>query len=261
MNTPLYLIDAFSDHAFAGNPAAVCFLDAEAPAAWMQAVAMEMNQSETAFLWPLEDRWSLRWFTPTVEVDLCGHATLASAHALWHEIGRKENTLRFETRSGELLARQQGDWIELEFPVDPVQSAAVDVSSILAPAAQTVLLSREDLIVVIEQEQDIRALQPNLAALAELPYRCMVVTALSQTAGVDCVSRVFGPRVGIDEDPVTGSVHMALYDYWSQRLQQDELIAYQASKRGGVLQLRQQGERVLIAGQATTVIRGTLNGD
>jgi len=260
MGIPIAQVDAFTDRPFAGNPAAVCVLPAARDARWMQSVAAEMNLAETAFLVQRSGGHDLRWFTPTVEVDLCGHATLASAHVLW-ESGQLPagQEARFETRSGLLLARQAGDWIEMDFPADPpAQMAAVNgLAAILGCDPVWVGKGRFDLFVELDSEETVRALKPHLQALAALPYRGMVVTAQSAEP-YDFVSRFFGPASGIDEDPVTGSAHCALGPFWQQRLGRDDLVGFQASARGGEVKVRPAGDRVILAGKAITVLRGEL---
>ena len=259
---PLHLIDAFSAEPFAGNPAAVCLLDAARPESWMQAVAAELNQAETAFLERREDGFGLRWFTPAAEVDLCGHATLASAHYLWEEgqLGPGE-AARFHTRSGLLTARRSGEWIVLDFPATP--PAPCDPPPGLLPAlglaAAGVLRSRFDYFVVIEEPAVLRALQPDLRALAGLATRGVIVTTPSDQSGVEFLSRFFAPALLVDEDPVTGSAHCALAPYWSARLGRNPLTGYQASPRGGIVRVEVQGERVLLGGRAVTVLRGSLS--
>lgn len=262
MPTPILQIDAFADRPFTGNPAAVCLLDEARGDAWMQAVAAEMNLSETAFLLPENDGWRLRWFTPAVEVDLCGHATLASAHALWEEglLGPGE-TARFHTRSGLLTAARDGEWIELDFPATPPEPAAAPEGLEAALGARPVRVgrSRFDLVVELESEAAVRSLRPDIGRLAQVPARGVVVTARGETAGgPDFVSRFFGPAVGVDEDPVTGSAHCALAPLWASRLGRDELVGYQASARGGTVRVRVTGRRVRLAGRALTVLRGVL---
>ena len=257
MSQPLTLlqIDAFTAVPFAGNPAGVCFLDGPRPDTWMQSVAAEMNLSETAFLLPEGDGYRLRWFTPAAEVRLCGHATLASAHALW-ETGRLplDATARFYTLSGLLTARRNGDWIELNFPARPPQ--AMDVPA-LAEALRVKPLATyqdaDDYMVLVASEAEVRSLNPDIPAINELPVRGVIVTARSTTPGYDFISRFFAPRVGVIEDPVTGSAHCCLTPYWAAELDKKEMVAYQASPRGGVLHVRLEGERVILAGQAVTV--------
>lgn len=227
----------------------------------MQAVARELNQSETAFIWPIDNAWSLRWFTPQTEVDLCGHATLATAHVLWHELEQGGDELEFHTRSGVLKARRGDSGIELDFPTDSVVEIELDgLENILGHAPQQIYRGRDDLLVVLDSAQKIRDLKPDLAQLAELPYRALIATAASDQAPWQIVSRVFGPRIGIAEDPVTGSSHCTLFDYWSKQLDLQHIHAYQASARGGELYVSQQGERILLSGDACTVLRGTIDG-
>lgn len=254
-------VDAFTDEPFGGNPAAVCILPEPQPAEWMQAVAREMNLSETAFLVREDGGYNLRWFTPLVEVDLCGHATLASAHVLWESgtLGQQEQA-RFSTRSGILTATRWDDWIELDFPLRPEQPSAAPDGLAAALGAKPLYIGRnvEDYLVEVESESVLRALSPNFAALGRLPVRGLIATARSETADCDFVSRFFAPAVGIDEDPVTGSAHCCLAPFWSTRLGKDELVGHQVSERGGVVRVRVAGDRVLISGQAVTVLRGEL---
>ncbi len=255
MTIPLFQVDAFTDAPYAGNPAAVCLLDAPAPDGWMQDVAAEMNLSETAFTWPEGDARRLRWFTPCVEVDLCGHATLATAHVLF---ARGAGEARFLTRSGELRAARRGRWIELDFPALPVREAPAPEGLRDALGATPVAVgeSRFDCVVELESEDAVRGLRPDFAALRALDARGVIVT--SRGAGYDFVSRCFFPKVGIDEDPVTGSAHCALAPYWSERLGRAEMTGYQASARGGVVRVRLAGDRVSLGGQAVTVLEGGL---
>jgi PhzF family phenazine biosynthesis protein len=255
-------VDAFADRPFAGNPAAVCVLPGERDAAWMQDVAREMNLSETAFLLRQEDGFRLRWFTPAVEVELCGHATLASAHVLWEDgwLAASE-TARFHTRSGLLTARRDGEWIWLDFPAAPPHPAEPHPDLLPAlgiEAPRYVGGSRWDVLVEVESEPAVRALQPDIAALRRVPMRGVIVTARSDSLEHDFVSRWFGPAVGVDEDPVTGSAHCVLAPFWAERLGRDELTGYQASARGGVVRVRVRGERVGLGGRAVTVLRGEL---
>lgn len=257
---PIYQIDAFADAPFTGNPAAVCLLDGVRDDAWMQNVAAEMNLSETAFLLEEGDAWRLRWFTPAVEVDLCGHATLASAHMLWEEERLPDDaTARFLTRSGLLTARRDGEWIELDFPATPPEPAAAPDGLAEALGASPVWVgrSRFDLIVELETEMEVRRLRPDISALARLPARGIIVTALA-TSGPDFVSRFFGPAVGVDEDPVTGSAHCALTPMWADRLGRRTMTAFQASARGGTVRVELAGDRVRLAGRTRTILRGEL---
>ena len=257
----IHQVDAFTDTPFAGNPAAVCLLPEPAGERWMRDVASEMNLSETAFLSPQADGYDLRWFTPSVEIDLCGHGTLASAHVLW-ETGeaRPDETLRFHTRSGLLSASRDGDWIELDFPATPVSLRAAPL--LLAPALGTRLVyvgrSVFDYLVEVPSESDVRGMSPDMGALASLNVRGFIVTARADDPDVDFVSRFFAPSTGIPEDPVTGSAHCALGPYWRDKLGKNELRARQISARGGDLRVRVEGDRVRIAGQAVTVMRAEL---
>jgi predicted PhzF superfamily epimerase YddE/YHI9 len=259
----LHQVDAFAERAFEGNPAAVCLLDAQREERWMQLVAREMNLSETAFLSPrgsAERGFDLRWFTPTVEVELCGHATLASAHVLW-ETGRlaQDATAHFHTRSGPLTAARRGEWIELDFPAKPVveSSPAPGLLESLGVRARFVGRSQFDYLVEFEDEALVRALRPNLSALREVEARGVIVTSRS-SGDFDFVSRFFAPRSGVDEDPVTGSAHCSLGPYWRERLGKDDFLAHQASARGGRIRVGVRGARVLLAGKAVTVLRGEL---
>ena len=227
----------------------------------MQHVAAEMNLSETAFLLRVDDGWSLRWFTPAVEVDLCGHATLASAHVLW-ESGRlpSRETARFHTRSGLLTAEKRGDWIWLDFPATPADP--IDVPGGLAEALGvqpiSVRRSRFDFLVELKSEDAVRAVSPDFRRLAAIPGRGVIVTSPAQDPACDFVSRYFAPGFGIDEDPVTGSTHCCLAPFWSLRLGKTRFVARQLSARGGELHVELAGERVRLGGQAVTVLRGEL---
>jgi PhzF family phenazine biosynthesis protein len=227
----LLQIDAFTDTAFQGNPAAVCILDRERDAAWMQNVAREMNLSETAFLLHHQDGFALRWFTPAVEVDLCGHATLASAHALWEE-RILETEVRFHTRSGLLTATQNGEWIELDFPAKPEEAAEAPALLLEALGATPTYVGRNqfDYLVEVASEEEVRALDPDHHRLRTIPVRGVIVTARSSDPRFDFVSRFFAPGSGVDEDPVTGSAHCALTPYWAKKLGKTEMTAYQASR-------------------------------
>jgi PhzF family phenazine biosynthesis protein len=261
MPIPLLQIDAFADRPFTGNPAAVCLLDAPRDARWMQDVALEMNLSETAFLHPEAEDYRLRWFTPAVEVDLCGHATLASAHALW-ELGRlpADQPARFHTRSGLLTATRRSDAIVLDFPATPPEPCPPPSGLMEALGARPrwVGKNRFDYLVEVESEEALRGLRPDFAGLARLPVRGVIVTAAATTAGFDFVSRFFAPGSGIAEDPVTGSAHCCLAPFWGGRLGKEEMTGYQASARGGVVGVRIAGARVHLIGRAITVFRGEL---
>jgi len=258
---PFSQVDAFADRPFAGNPAAVCVLPAARDEEWMQLVAREMNLSETAFLYREGDGFRLRWFTPAVEVALCGHATLASAHALWSEQVASDETLRFHTKSELLTAARAGEWIELDFPATREQPsdpppALLESLGITNPVY--VGRNQFDYLVEVESEAALRALDPDHARLRTIPVRGVMVTSRSSNPDYDFVSRFFAPGSGVDEDPVTGSSHCCLTPYWSSRLGKNEMTAFQASKRGGVVRVRLAGDRVKLGGRAVTVLRGTL---
>jgi PhzF family phenazine biosynthesis protein len=258
---PCWQIDAFTNRPFGGNPAAVCWLEEERDERWMQHVAAEMNLAETAFVRKLAAGFELRWFTPTVEVDLCGHATLASAHALWtNGLVNEDEAIAFHTRSGVLTCARNGDFIELDFPATPARPVAMPVglAEALGADPQDVLQSKFDYIAVFGSPQMVRLLQPDIRALAKFPVRGIVVTAKSDDPQFDFIARFFGPASGIDEDPATGSAYCSLLPYWSQRLQKMEMTAYQASARGGILRLRMNGDRVILGGQAVTIWKGEL---
>jgi PhzF family phenazine biosynthesis protein len=253
----IYQVDAFTDKPFTGNPAGVCVLPAAKDDAWMQAVAREMNLAETAFLMKQADGFNLRWFTPAVEVELCGHATLASAHILW-EIGRLPLAApaRFQSLSGLLTAVRQGNAIELDFPATPDEPETLPAGLAEALGATPTYFgrSRFDCVAEVASEDIVRSLKPDFARLKALPARGLMVTSRASTPGFDFVSRFFGPAVGIDEDPVTGSAHCCLGPYWSKRLHKTELVAYQASARGGVVGVSVRGDRVRLSGRAVTVL-------
>jgi PhzF family phenazine biosynthesis protein len=254
-------VDAFTDTPFRGNPAAVCILDTPRDEAWMQCVAQEMNLSETAFLYRVDDGFNLRWFTPIVEVALCGHATLASAHVLWeNEYLKPDEQARFHTQSGLLTAVRQGAWIELNFPATHVEQTAAPAELIQALGVTPLFTGRSafDYLVQVEDEDVVRSASPDFAMLRTIGVRGVIVTSRAATADYDFVSRFFAPGSGIDEDPVTGSAHCALAPFWSERLGKSEMVAFQASSRGGVVRTRCHGERVLLGGQAVTVLQGQL---
>ncbi|HLF79035.1 MAG TPA: PhzF family phenazine biosynthesis protein [Dehalococcoidia bacterium] len=258
MSLTIYQVDVFTNRPFAGNPAGVCLLDAPRDDAWMAAIAAEMNLSETAFLVPNGEAFDLRWFTPTVEVDLCGHATLASAHVLW-QTGRLPTDAQavFNTRSGRLTAKRDGDWIELDFPATPPELAEAPEALLRALNVTPVTVGRSvfDYLVEVESEDVVRKLKPDYGLLATVPARGVMVTSRSSGPAYDFVSRFFGPAAGINEDPVTGSAHCCLGPFWGERLGKSEMLAYQASARGGVIRIRLAGERTLLGGQAVTVMR------
>ena len=258
----IFHVDAFTAEPFKGNPAAVCILDSKRDDEWMQGVAAEMNLSETAFLTSDGGGFNLRWFTPAVEVDLCGHATLASAHILWEEgVVSEGDEVAFFTRSGTLRAvRRDGGWIEMDFPTDAATLCADPggLVSVLGVTSRSISKNRFDYLVEVATEDEVRAVAPDMRELAEVETRGVIVTAKSSSPDFDFVSRFFAPRVGIDEDPVTGSAHSALGPYWAKVLEKQELIGFQASSRGGVVKVAVRGERVLLSGQAVTVTKGEL---
>ncbi len=263
MPQPIIVVDAFADRPFAGNPAAVCILPGPAPDEWMRDVAREMNLAETAFLHRVEDGWSLRWLTPTVEVDLCGHATLASAHVLWQDayIGRDAEA-RFQSRSGLLTARREGDRIVLDFPAKPAKETAPPADllrSLGITKARWVGINAFDYLVEVESEAEVRGLAPDHSALAKLKVRGAIATSRADKGRpYDFVSRFFAPGSGVNEDPVTGSAHCALAPYWQPVFGRDAMIGYQASPRGGTVHVRCDKDRVHLGGQAVTVLRGML---
>ena len=261
MPLQLFHIDAFTDRPFAGNPAAVCLLEKEMEAAWMQAVAQEMNLSETAFLLRREDGFNLRWFTPEVEVALCGHATLASAYFLWAERHLEPRAVAcFHTQSGRLTAVQRDGRIELDFPAQPAvpAPAPAGMAAALGGTPVAALKSEFDFLVEVATEAEVRAMEPDFRALRVVNARGVIVTAACTEGPYDFVSRFFGPAVGIDEDPVTGSAHCVLGPYWQGRLGKSSFLAFQASARGGEVRVEVQGDRVKLGGKAVTVSRGEL---
>lgn len=263
MSISLYQIDAFTDQIFKGNPAAVVPLREPADEAWMQNVAREMNLSETAFMHPIENGFALRWFTPAVEVSLCGHATLASAHVLWESRTlAPSQPARFFTRSGWLTTRKDGAWIEMDFPATPAFAceAPPELVDALGAFPRWCGKTEFDYLLEFENESIIRELRPNFTKLREVPVRGVIATSLAADSQFDFISRFFAPAAGVDEDPVTGSAHCALGPFWRERLSRDSFTAYQASPRGGVVKISVQNSRVLLTGQCVTVMRGELLG-
>ncbi len=258
MACTIYQVDAFTNKPFSGNPAGVCLMPVHGDEAWMQQVAREMNLSETAFLNPEIGGYHLRWFTPAVEVDLCGHATLASAHILW-ETGAlpPDQEANFHTASGPLAARKDGDWIYMDFPALPPEDMTSPrrLAEALGTKPAHVGQNRLDLLVVVDAASDVRGLRPDFAQLHSADTRGVIVTAPSDQPEYDFISRAFFPALGIDEDPVTGSAHCCLGPYWAERLDKTELVGYQASARGGVVKVHVQDDRVLLGGQAVTVMK------
>ena len=261
MGIRAFKVDSFSAEPFAGNPAGVCLLTEPRDERWMQAVAREMNLSETAFLLREGDGFRLRWFTPAVEVELCGHATLASAHVLWEEgVLRPSEIARFATKSGELRAYRRGDLIEMDFPSKPEQPAEPPANLLEALGVKPLYLGRNvfDYLLLLDSETAVRAVTPDFALLRTVTVRGVIVTAPSARPRFDFVSRFFAPAVGVDEDPVTGSAHCCLGPFWAARLGKSELVGHQVSARGGVVNVRVAGERVFLGGRAVTVLRGEL---
>lgn len=261
MAIEIYQVDAFTDRPFGGNPAGVCLLPGPADEEWMQKVARDMNVSETAFLYGEDGGFNLRWFTPTVEVELCGHATLASAHVLW-ETGLipRRDVIEFYTLSGTLTAARNGDMIELDFPSEPADDAEAPPALIesLGVSPLYVGKNRFDYLVEAGSEKEVRALRPDFALLATIPVRGVMVTAASDDPKYDFVARFFGPASGINEDPATGSAYCCLGPYWEKKTGRSEFLAYQASERGGVVGVRVLGERVKLLGKAVTVFKGQM---
>ncbi|MEN8166411.1 MAG: PhzF family phenazine biosynthesis protein [Pseudomonadota bacterium] len=258
MMQEIFIVDAFAERPYTGNPAAVCLLDQAREDRWMQAVAAEMNLSETAFLVARDTgAWELRWFTPKTEVDLCGHATLASAHVLWSEFGVGPETLRFHTRSGRLTAVRDNERIGLDFPADPPTPVSTPDGLIEALNAEpeSVYRGREVLLVVLTHAAELCALEPDMGRLARLDARGVIVTAESDRSEYDFVSRFFAPRAGIPEDPVTGSAHCTLGLYWGERFGKSALQGFQTSARGGTVAVRLKGERVELWGRAVTTLK------
>ncbi len=264
MPTRFYHVDAFTSVPYTGNPAVVCPLDGPASPHWMQDVAAEMNVSETAFFHrngPDSDTFHLRWFTPITEVDLCGHATLASAHVLREDgIVPVGQTVRFQTASGLLTVEIGDDLLCMDFPAE--RAEAVDTPEALATGlgVQPIWVGRNrlDYVAELESAAIVGELTPDLRALADLPGRGVIVTARGEEPGIDYVCRVFGPKTGIPEDPATGSAQCALGPYWAEKLGKAELAAYQSSRRGGHMHVRPQGQRVIISGQSVTISSGEL---
>jgi PhzF family phenazine biosynthesis protein len=255
-------VDSFTSKPFSGNPAAVVVLEKPGDDRWMQSVALEMNLAETAFLVRRGDRdFDLRWFTPAVEVDLCGHATLASAHVLWEEGHLEAATqARFHTRSGLLTADRRNGAIVLDFPATPAREMEPPEGLVpaLGVSARWIGKNAYDYLVEVESEAAVRAASPDFGALGAVKARGIIVTARANSLGYDFVSRFFAPAAGINEDPVTGSAHCTLGPFWAERLGKTSFVAYQASPRGGVVRVEVKGDRILLGGEAVTVLRGEL---
>jgi PhzF family phenazine biosynthesis protein len=274
MDRSISIVDAFSEVPFEGNPAGVCVLEVAASESWMRSVAAEVNLSETAFLHPVESGWRLRWFTPTVEVDLCGHATLASAHVLWTEgHALRDRPVRFETLSGVLVAScASADRIALDFPSKPVSETAAPPALLEAlgmdggtPLPTATGFNRMDWLVELPTEADVRSVEPDFRALAAVDARGVMVTTLPSSdtlenhPDIDFVSRFFAPACGVDEDPVTGSAHCALGPWWARKLGRSTVTGRQISTRGGTVRVTDRGDRVTLEGAAVTVLRGRID--
>jgi len=262
LSTPIYIVDAFADRPFQGNPAAVCPLAAPADAGWMQHVAAEMNLSETAFVVPNGSDFDLRWFTPRVEVDLCGHATLATAHLLWEQkLAPAGKAIRFQTQSGQLTCVESRGRIELDFPAEPERAVAPLPELAMALGAEPLYLGRNrfDILAEFASEESVAQLRPDFTRLEKIPARGIIVTARSADPRFDFVSRFFAPAVGVNEDPVCGSAHCCLGPFWSAKLKKTELVGHQISARGGIVGVRVLEERVVLSGTAVTVLSGQLD--
>ena len=262
MRIEIVQVDAFTAEPFCGNPAAICVLESEPDAEWMQRLALEMNLSETAYLIPQNTAFKLRWFTPGTEVDLCGHATVAAAHVLWED-GHvaPDRECRFHTRSGELVARRNGRTIAVDFPFEEIESFKLTpaLTEILGIRPTRAMKNRLGYILAeVATEDEVRACTPDFAALKHESHHGYIVTAAAMSDGIDFVSRFFAPAMGIDEDPVTGSAHCVLGTYWQERMGKGLFQAYQASARGGDVGVEMLGSRVRLSGQAVTVMRGVL---
>ena len=261
MPVPIYVVDAFTSRPFAGNPAAVCLLEELSSADWMQKVASEMKHSETAFVASKGDgEYALRWFTPGGEVDLCGHATLASAHVLW-ETGAlgEHDQARFHTKSGVLTCTRHGYGIQMDFPAEPAQPASCDaLIESLGLSSKPLFIgeNRMDFVIEVDSEETVKGLRPDLERLERIKTRGVIVTAVSSSPDHDFVSRFFAPLFGVPEDPVTGSAHCCLGPYWSAKLGKSDLVGYQASSRGGTVRIGVRGDRVLLQGHAVTTLVG-----
>jgi PhzF family phenazine biosynthesis protein len=262
MPIPIYQVDAFAEKPFKGNPAAVCILPKPMKVEWMQSVARQMNLSETAFIIQKNNGFGLRWFTPQSEVELCGHATLASAHVLWEKgVVPETQKIRFSTLSGWLSATKNQCLIELNFPSAPLIPAdcSEEYIAALGPVPDYTAISADKWLLEYHDEKLIYAMKPDFAALRARTGRGLIVTARSEKPGIDFVSRYFAPWIGINEDPVTGSAHCILGPYWGGKLHKNHMTAYQASERGGIVHMRVSADRTYIGGEAVTVFSGELH--
>jgi len=260
MKLPIYQVDAFASRLFTGNPAAVMLCDSELPSKTMQSIAAENNLAETAFVVTKGERHHIRWFTPTIEVDLCGHATLASAHVIFDHLHYSDDIITFSSKSGELYVRRDGAVLYLDFPADSVTAADPPEPLVKGLGVKPVELykGRDDYLAIYDCEEDIDSLCPDMALLSKVPSRGIIVSSSGTKDEVDFVSRFFAPQCGISEDPVTGSAHTTLIPYWSKRLAKKHLLAKQISKRGGELVCIDNGRRVEIGGQAVTYLIGQI---
>jgi PhzF family phenazine biosynthesis protein len=261
MTFPLYQVDAFTSDAFCGNPAGVVILSKKMPDLWMRAVAKEMNLSETAFILDKQDGFSLRWFTPKMEVELCGHATLASAHILFEKgYLQPTATVNFDTLSGKLKAKTFDGWIELDFPkLSLIPIPVTDqIAKALGFTPKEVFNTDVNILVELDNPDEVKNYCPNFLKLSDLPFQGLIITSRCGDEEFDFISRYFAPQAGINEDPVTGSAHCSLAPYWAPKLNKREFITYQASERGGILKVKLENERVLLKGQAVTIFSGNL---
>jgi PhzF family phenazine biosynthesis protein len=260
MQYTIYQADAFTDVVFSGNPAAVVPLEKWLPDEVMQKIAMENNLSETAFFAPTQNGYHIRWFTPLTEVNLCGHATLASAHVLFNHLGFNKKEIKFESKTGALTVKQEGQFIVLNFPVSELKEIELpqNIEQAFGNRPVKCVKGREDLLFEFNSEEDIKNLQPNFQFMKTLDNQGIIATAAATSEKYDFVSRFFAPIEGIDEDPVTGSAHTMLIPYWAKILGKNELLAKQISARGGVLHCKLRGERVEIGGQAITYLQGEI---
>lgn len=257
----IFQVDSFTNKPFTGNPAGVCILPEDIPDSEMLNIAKEMNLPETAFLQGKGDGYNLRWFTPLTEVELCGHATLASAHILWATGDLcPDEIARFDTLSGELTAKKNGEWIDLDFPAEyeTKTDTPADLTDALGVQPIYVGKNRFDYLVEVESEEVVRNIKPNFDLLKKVPSRGIIVTSRADTGKYDFVSRFFAPAIGVDEDPVTGSSHCCLGPYWESRLNKSRFEAFQLSERGGVVRVKVASDRVILSGQAVTVIEGEI---
>ncbi len=262
MRAPIFQVDAFTGEVFHGNPAGVCFPAEGVDDRWLQGVAAEMNLSETAFLWRRGNGYAIRYFTPAVEVPLCGHATLSSAHILWEEeIIPAEDTIRLSAKGGELSATREGDWICLDFPTLPAVASTEPSDLVAAIGASPLWVGRlqdEGFLLEFDSERTVRTLAPDFARIRSGHFGPIIVTARAAEGDYDFVSRFFAPGLGIDEDPVTGVAHCALSPFWAARLGRTDLVGHQVSARGGIVRVRDQGNRTKILGQAVTILKGAI---